>query len=491
MRKCGVLLPISSIPSKYGIGSFSKEAYEFVDFLEAAGQSRWQILPLGPTSYGDSPYQSFSTFAGNPYFIDLETLIAEGLLTEADCVAYDFGSDSRYVNYEKIYNSRFDVLKKAFKKADLASDTEYQAFIQENAFWLDGYALFMAIKNAKNGISFMEWEDDIRTRKPEAVKAYAAKYAEEVEFYKFLQYEFKKQWTKLKAYANKKGIKIVGDIPIYVAGDSSDVWMNPDLFQLDEDGKPIAVAGCPPDAFSATGQLWGNPLYRWEYHAETGYEWWMQRMSYCFGLYDILRIDHFRGFDEYYSIPYGDPTAEFGHWEKGPGYDLFKTMKEKLGKKEVIAEDLGYLTQSVIKLVKKTGFPGMKVLQFAFDPREESDYLPHNYDKNCVVYTGTHDNATTVGWISEISRKDKAFAKKYLNVRRDKDICPELVRTAYACVADLAVIPMQDFLELDNSARINRPSTVGGNWEWRLLPGELTADLAASMMELAKLYGRV
>ena len=491
MRKCGVLLPISSIPSKYGIGSFSKEAYEFVDFLEAAGQSRWQILPLGPTSYGDSPYQSFSTFAGNPYFIDLETLIEEGLLTKEDCETTDFGSDPRYVNYEKIYQTRFVVLKKAFKKASLSLDEAYQKFVQDNAFWLDGYALFMAIKNAKDGISFLEWEDDIRTRKPEAVQAYASKYAEEVEFYKFLQYEFKKQWTKLKAYANNKGIKIIGDIPIYVAGDSSDVWTNPELFQLDEDGKPVAVAGCPPDAFSATGQLWGNPLYRWDYHAQTGYEWWLKRIAYCFDLYDILRIDHFRGFDEYYSIPYGDPTAEFGHWEKGPGYDLFKTMKEKLGNKEVIAEDLGFLTPTVIKLVKKTGFPGMKVLQFAFDPREESDYLPHNYDKNCVVYTGTHDNATTVGWIDELGRKDKSFAKKYLHVRRDKDICPQLVRTAYACVADLAIIPIQDFLELDNSARINRPSTVGGNWEWRVLPGELTDDLAASMMDLAKLYGRL
>lgn len=490
MRNCGVLLPISSIPSKYGIGAFSKEAYEFVDFLEAAGQTRWQILPLGPTSYGDSPYQSFSTFAGNPYFIDLETLTEEGLLTEEECNSYDFGADDRYVDYEKIYLSRFKILKKAFKNADLSNDEAYQQFVKENEYWLEGYALFMAIKDAKGGVSFMEWEDDIRTRKPEAVQAYAEKYAEEVEFYKFLQYEFKKQWNQLKAYANKKNVKIVGDIPIYVSGDSSDVWVNPELFQLDEEGKPVAVAGCPPDAFSATGQLWGNPLYRWDYHAKTGYEWWMQRISHCFELYDILRIDHFRGFDEYYSIPYGDPTAEFGHWEKGPGYDLFKTMKSRLGKKEVIAEDLGFLTPSVIALVKKTGFPGMKVLQFAFDSREESDYLPHNYDKNCVVYTGTHDNATTTGWVDELNRKDKALAKKYLNVRRDKDICPSLVRTAYASVADLAVIPIQDFLELDNSARINIPSTLGGNWEWRLLPGELTDELAASMMELAKTYGR-
>ena len=490
MRNCGVLLPISSLPSKYGIGSFSKEAYQFVDFLKAAGQSRWQILPLGPTSYGDSPYQSFSTFAGNPYFIDLETLVEDGLLSRSDCDQADFGTDEEYVDYEKLYSARFKVLRKAYKKADLSKDEAYAAFEKDNAFWLDGYALFMAVKNANQGRSFLEWDEDIRTRKPESLKKYADKYQDDMNFYKFIQYEFKKQWTKLKAYANEQGIKIIGDIPIYVALDSSDVWMNPELFQLDEEGIPTAVAGCPPDAFSATGQLWGNPLYNWEYLKETEYAWWMKRIAYCFELYDVLRIDHFRGFDEYYAIPYGDPTAEFGAWQKGPGIDLFKTMKEKLGNKEVIAEDLGYLTPSVIKMVKKTGYPGMKVLQFAFDSREESDYLPHNYDKNCVVYTGTHDNATTTGWVNDMCRADRMFAKKYMNIRKNAEICPALVRMAYASVANLVVIPIQDFLGLGAEARINTPSTLGQNWMWRLTPGQLTEDLAEEMHKLAKLYGR-
>lgn len=398
MRKGGVLLPVSSIPSKYGIGTFSKQAYEFVDFLERAGQSFWQILPLGPTGYGDSPYQSFSTFAGNPYYIDLEELIKKGWLTKEECDACDFGSDDGYVDYEKIYLSRFRILKIAYERSNIKEDKEFGKFKEDNAAWLEDYALYMAVKNSFHGISWIEWEEDIRLRKPEAMKAYKEKFADEIEFYQFQQFVFAVQWLALKAYANKKKISIIGDIPIYVAFDSADTWANPELFQLDESCTPTGVAGCPPDSFSATGQLWGNPLYKWEYHKETGYEWWMHRISYCYRLYDVVRIDHFRGFDEYYFIPYGDTTAEFGHWEKGPGYDIFKVMKEKIGKKPVIAEDLGFLTPSVISLVKKTGYPGMKILQFAFDSREESDYLPHNYSNNSVVYTGTHDNDTTMGW---------------------------------------------------------------------------------------------
>ncbi len=491
MRKSGILLPVSSIPSKYGIGTFSKQAYEFIDQLEKAGQSYWQILPLGPTGYGDSPYQSFSTFAGNPYYIDLETLVEEGYLTVEDCEACDFGDDVRYIDYEKIYLSRFKVLRKAFHNSHVEEEEAFQKYVEENSFWLEDYALYMAVKNSFDGVSWIEWEEDIKLRRPEAMERYRKEYAEEVEFFKFQQYLFTKQWTALKAYANQKKIRIIGDIPIYVAFDSADTWANPELFQLDDTLTPIAVAGCPPDAFSATGQLWGNPLYRWEYHKETAYEWWMKRIDYCYRLYDVVRIDHFRGFDEYYSIPYQDETAEFGHWEKGPGYDIFKTMKAKLGNKAVIAEDLGYLTDSVIKLVRKTGYPGMKILQFAFDSREESDYLPHNYGTNSVVYTGTHDNDTTLGWYSVLNRKDKAFAKKYLDIRTRKDVQWVFIRAAMGSVSDTCVIPMQDYLGLGAEARTNVPSTLGTNWKWRMLPGEFTDELAERIYDMTKLYGRL
>lgn len=491
MRKGGVLLPVSSIPSKYGIGTFSKQAYEFVDFLERAGQSFWQILPLGPTGYGDSPYQSFSTFAGNPYYIDLEELIKKGWLTKEECDACDFGSDDGYVDYEKIYLSRFRILKIAYERSHIKEDKEFGKFKEDNAAWLEDYALYMAVKNSFHGVSWIEWEEDIRLRKPEAMKAYKEKFADEVEFYQFQQFVFSVQWLALKAYANKKKISIIGDIPIYVAFDSADTWANPELFQLDESCTPTGVAGCPPDSFSATGQLWGNPLYKWEYHKETGYEWWMQRISYCYRLYDVVRIDHFRGFDEYYFIPYGDTTAEFGHWEKGPGYDIFKVMKEKIGKKPVIAEDLGFLTPSVISLVKKTGYPGMKILQFAFDSREESDYLPHNYSNNSVVYTGTHDNDTTMGWYDSLNRQDKAFAKRYLNIKAKKEIYWEFIRAALSSVADTAIIPVQDYLGLGSEARVNMPSTLGNNWKWRLRDGQLDDSLAERIREMTKLYGRI
>lgn len=491
MRKSGILLPVASIPSRYGIGTFSKQAYDFVDFLEKAGQKCWQILPLGPTGYGDSPYQSFSTFAGNPYYIDLEQLTEKGWLTEEECAACDFGTEDRYVDYEKIYLSRFKVLRKAYERSRIGETEEFQNFKEENAFWLEDYALYMAVKNSFGGVSWIEWEEDIRLRRGEAMEACREKYAEEVEFYEFQQFLFISQWSALKEYANKKGIQIIGDIPIYVAFDSADTWANPKLFQLDENCFPIGVAGCPPDAFSATGQLWGNPLYRWEYHKETGYEWWMKRISYCYKLYDVLRIDHFRGFDEYYFIPYGDETAEFGHWEPGPGYDIFKVMKGKIGNKPVIAEDLGYLTPSVLKLVKKTGYPGMKVLQFAFDDTESSDYLPHKYPQNAVVYTGTHDNDTTLGWFGTLNRHDRAFAKRYLNIRGKKDVQWEFIRAALSSVADTAVIPMQDYLGLGAEARTNTPATLGDNWKWRLLPGDLTDGLAGEIRKMAKLYGRV
>ena len=499
-RRCGVLMPISSLPSKYGIGTFSKEAYEYVDFLADAGQSYWQLLPLGPTSYGDSPYQSFSTYAGNPYFVDLEKLIEDGLLDKAEVEKTDFGKDEEKVDYAKLFKYRFEILYKAYvnsglseqstKKPDPEFKKDYDAFVEENADWLEDYALYMALKRRYGGLSWIEWPEDIRLRKKDALEEAKKKHAERAGLYKFIQYLFMKQWFELKAYANSKGIDIIGDIPIYVAFDSADTWANPELFQLDEKNLPVAVAGCPPDAFSKTGQLWGNPLYRWDYHKKTGYKWWMKRIKSCYKLYDVVRIDHFRGFDEYYAIPFGEPTAEHGAWQKGPGYDLFDVMKKEMGKVRVIAEDLGYLTPSVIALVKKTGFPGMKILQFAFDAREESDYLPHNYTQNSIVYTGTHDNDTTLGWYNTIPRTDKAFAKKYLNIRSNKHVVWEFIRATFASVSDTAIIPMQDYLELGSSARINTPSTLGNNWTWRMKSDALSKELAEKMLDLAKTYGR-
>lgn len=494
MREQGILMPVSSIPSRYGMGTFGRESYEFVDFLKKAGQKLWQILPLGPVGYGASPYQSFSTFAGNPYYIDLEFLIEDGYLTREECDACDFGDHENYIDYEKMYLHRFPLLRKAWERAvkkGLETKKDYVAFLKKSMNWLDDYALYMALKDAFPGKCFIEWERDIRLREPLAMAKYRRELADEIRFYQFQQYLFDKQWRELKLYANKAGVKIVGDIPIYVAFDSADTWAHPELFQLDESGMPTAVAGCPPDAFSSTGQLWGNPLYNWEYHQKTNYAWWMQRIGYCYELYDVVRIDHFRGFDEYWSVPYGAETAAGGHWEKGPGIELFETMKRKLGKKRVIAENLGFLTDSVVKLLEDTGYPGMKVLQFAFDANGESIYLPHNYDHNCVVYTGTHDNETTAGWITTRTEQDRDFLERYLNRKRDEDLCWELIRTAVASVADIAIIPIQDYLALGNEARINTPSTLGDNWKWRMSKGATTDELAEKIYGLTKMYGRL
>lgn len=490
-RASGILLPVSSLPSPYGIGTFSKEAYEFVDFLAQAGQTYWQILPLGPTGYGDSPYQSFSTFAGNPYFIDPEELIEKNWITREDCESYDWGTNASYVDYEKIYLSRFRLLKKAFLNSNIEKDSKFQKFIRENDFWLRDYAMYMAIKDSFQGISWLNWKEDIRIRTEKAMNAYEEKLKQEILFYEFQQFMFATQWQRLKKYANDKGIFIIGDIPIYVAFDSADTWANPELFQLNEKGEPVAVAGCPPDAFSATGQLWGNPLYHWEYHAETGFEWWIKRIGYCYKLYDVIRIDHFRGFDEYYSIPYGDATAEHGTWRKGPGYALFESLKNALGNMDIIAEDLGFLTPSVLKLVKRTGYPGMKILQFAFDSREESDYLPHNYSANSVVYTGTHDNDTVLGWYDSICAADRKFAKEYLNMHGTKEVVWYFIRAAVSSVSDTAIIPLQDYLELGSEARINIPSTLGNNWKWRMSKGQCSDALAEKIYGLCKLYGRI
>ena len=495
MRRNGMLLPIASLPSPYGIGGFSKEAYEFIDLLEETGQKLWQILPLGPTSYGDSPYQSFSTFAGNPYFIDLDTLVEKGWLTKEACEASDYGDNESYIDYGRIYNSRFVLLKQAFLNSDVLSDEKFAEFCKANQHWLPDYALYMALKNQNDGKSWIEWEEEIRLRKPEAVEYYKKELEEECNFYEFLQYEFHEQWTKVKEYAHEKGIQIVGDVPIYVAFDSADTWANPELFQLDEKNLPLGVAGCPPDAFSATGQLWGNPLYNWAYHKKTGYDWWLKRIAYCFDLYDIVRIDHFRGFDEYYAIPYGDETAENGWWEKGPGIDLFRAISARLGDREIIAEDLGYMTDSVKQLVEESGYPNMKVIEFAFDERDTgnaSDYLPHNYPRNCVVYTGTHDNETLLSWLEDITPAERRQVREYLNNFRDsgKDLCQDLICLVMRSVANMCIIPMQDYLGLDNSARMNQPSTLGKNWKWRLKEGQFTKELQKEMKTLAVRYGR-
>ena len=496
MRECGILLPIASLPSKYGIGAFSKEAYEFVDQLKEAGQSYWQILPLGPTGYGDSPYQSFSAFAGNPYFIDLEQLTKAGFLTEEECLETDFGEDEASIDYEKLYNGRFLLLKKAFlrwkeemgrKGTDIDRIFE-KRLIQETR----DYCFYAALKRHFGEKSWILWDRDIRLRKKKAVEKYKRLLAEEIRFYEFQQFMFLKQWKKLKAYANKNGVRIIGDIPIYVAFDSADSWSHPELFQFDEENRPKAVAGCPPDAFSATGQLWGNPLYDWKYHKKTGFRWWLRRMKYCFDLYDVVRVDHFRGFDEYYAIPADAETAVNGTWEKGPGITLFKKMKKVFGKVNIIAEDLGFLTPSVYKLLEDTGFPGMKVLQFAFSTGERSCYLPYFYDHNCVVYTGTHDNNTIRGWYGEMSEEDRQLSVDYMNNPHTpvEEIHWDFVRLALSSVAKLAVIPVQDYLGLGGDARINTPSTLGENWRWRMMPGEITDEIVVKCRKMAKLYGR-
>ena len=489
MRTAGILLPISSLPSKYGIGTFSKEAYDFVDFLDRAGQHYWQILPLGPTGYGDSPYQSFSTFAGNPYFIDLDEFVEQGWLTEEEILSRKSVSHPEYVEYELIYLTRFELLRMAYDRAVergfFNGNQEYNTFCAQNSFWLDNYALYMSIKNAMGGVSWIEWDEPLRMHETDALEEFRREHGSDIGFYYFQQFFFRKQWLKLKKYANDKNIEFIGDIPIYVAFDSADTWSEPELFQLNDEKLPTGVAGCPPDYFAAKGQLWGNPLYDWDYHKETGYDWWMHRLAYQYTLYDVVRIDHFRGFEAYYSIPYGDETAEFGHWEKGPNFDFFRTMKERLGDPRVIAEDLGLLTQEVLDLVTETGYPGMKVLQFAFSASGGSDYLPHNIVKNSVVYPGTHDNDTVRGWYESQNEYDKKFTDDYLGITEDTPVNMALIRAALNSVANWCIVPMQDYLGLGSEARINTPSTLGDNWKWRLAKGALTEELADEIARLS------
>ena len=498
-RASGILMPVSSLPGPYGIGCFSKEARAFVDWLADAGQTLWQILPLGPTSYGDSPYQSFSTFAGNPYFIDLETLVQEGLLRAGDCAAADLGSDPADIDYGKLYRNRWPLLRQAFaawRAAGGPGEAEYRQFLAKNASWLEDYALFMAIKDRQGGAAWDQWPDPLRLRRADALARARSELGEEVAFQQFVQYEFDRQWSRLKEYANSKEIRIIGDIPIYVAFDSADTWARPELFQLDKDGRPTGVAGVPPDGFSATGQLWGNPLYDWKIHRADGYSWWIQRLAACFERYDVVRIDHFRGFDEYFRVPAGAPDARDGQWMPGPGKELFDAVRKALGDRPVIAEDLGYLTDTVRQLVADCGFPGMKVMEFAFDARDSSganEYLPHNYPENCVVYTGTHDNETVAGWFQTgITDAERAAVCRYLHRAPDavEPLHLDFVCTAMASVGRWCIIPLQDHLGLDNRARINRPSTLGCNWRWRVEADALTPELAARIRRMSETYGR-
>ncbi len=496
IRSAGILLPVFSLPGRYGIGCFSEEAYRFADFLAEAGQTWWQILPLGPTGYGDSPYQSFSTFAGNPYFISLRELIRRGLLTEEECAAAEpeVPADGG-IDYGALYRLRIPLLKKACARSSHRGTPEFEAFRRENEFWLRDYALFMAVKDAHGGAPCDAWEEDIRSGSPAAREAWTGRLSEEIGFYEFVQFEFLREWKAFRAYAADRGIRIIGDIPIYVSADSADFWAHRDLFMLDDRGRIRMVAGVPPDGFSADGQLWGNPLYDWKRHAEEGYDWWLRRIAKCRELYDVIRIDHFRGFDEFFAIPAEDKTAAGGHWEKGPGMGLFDAVREAFGEVPIIAEDLGYVTDTVRQLVRDTGFPNMKVLEFAFDSRDSTgaaEYLPYRYQHNCAVYTGTHDNETVRGWIDSILPEELRMVKDYLGVRTDdpQEIVERMTATAHASVADLCVIPMQDYLGLDNSARINHPSTNGTNWRWRLKGDELTPELAARIRRMTEVYGR-
>jgi 4-alpha-glucanotransferase len=489
-RSSGILMHISSLPSEYGIGDFGKEAYRFVDFLVKAKQRNWQILPLGITGYGDSPYQSFSAFAGNPYFIDLNEFLDRGFLDRQDLQDAYFGSDHHKVDYATLYINKMSILKKAFSNSYDYLREELQTFYREQEDWLREFALFMSIKAYYKNQSWSNWNEEHKQFDSEEVRRFEADNERDIFFWVFTQYYFLNQWMRLKQYANDKGIDIIGDLPIYVAEDSADVWANSELFNLDETKTPVTVAGCPPDAFSATGQLWGNPIYDWESMENNQYNWWIKRIKFSFKLYDSMRIDHFRGFESYWEIKNGAENAINGQWIKGPGMKLFNRIKEVLGDLDIIAEDLGFLTEEVYQLIKDSGFPGMKVLQFAFDPREVSDYLPHNYSQNSVVYTGTHDNETSVGWFDSIPKEDFLYTVRYMKLNYDEGLHWGFIRGAWSSVSNLAVAPMQDFLGLDNSARMNKPSTIGDNWTWRMDKNALTDELAKKISDLTELYKR-
>ena len=484
-------MPMSALPSNYGIGALGKCAYKFIDFLKAAGQKYWQLLPIGPTSYGDSPYSSFSTFAGNPYFIDLDLLIRDGLLRPAEVTRADWGADASRVDYARIYDSRFRVLRLAFARGAQPLSAAISAFRRENAGWVENYALYMAVKAHFGMVSWTEWpEEDIRLHRSAAVKAYGESLRGEVDFYVFIQFLFYRQWEALRAYAHESGVQFIGDIPIYVALDSADVWSEPGFFQLDGDNVPVEVSGVPPDAFTEDGQLWGNPLYDWDAMRADGYGWWIRRISGAQKLYDIIRIDHFRGFESYWAVPYGDETAKNGVWKPGPGMGLVGVLTSWFRDLRFIAEDLGYVTPGVRALLESSGLPGMKVLQFAFDAHGESDYLPYRCAANSVCYIGTHDNDTVMGWLKTVGREDRAFAERYMHITPDEGWCWGLIRSGMSTASDLFVVQMQDLLELPADCRMNTPGTTGGNWQWRMLPGAADAKLARKLRRYTETFRR-
>ncbi|MBI5219216.1 MAG: 4-alpha-glucanotransferase [Bacteroidia bacterium] len=493
-RSSGILLHPTSLPGKYGIGTLGREAYKFVDFLVESGQKIWQILPLGPTAFGNSPYQCFSSVAGNPLLIDLEELTEEGLLTKTDIEEHDlFKFNDQVVDYDEVRHFKYLLLRKAYNNFTLNStealQKKFEIFCNENSHWLKDYSLFMSLKVYFDNASWYEWADDFKFRKKEALNYFEQKLHDETEFQQFIQYKFFDQWLALKEYANSFDIKIIGDIPLYVSYDSADAWVHPDNFLFDKNCSPVQVAGVPPDYFSETGQLWGNPIYNWEMLEKNNFTWWTGRIKANLTLYDIIRIDHFRGLSEYWAILFGEETAVNGKWIAAPGKKLFDTLLKELGDLPIIAEDLGVMTEDVEELRDAFGFPGMKILQFAFDSEEENDYLPHTYIKNCIVYTGTHDNNTIRGWYEGTTEENKKHVKEYLDCD-DKNVCSAMIRAAWASVADFAIVPMQDLLELGEDARMNTPGTTGNNWQWRMKKDALTDELAARLKRMTELFWR-
>lgn len=491
-RKSGILLPLFSIPSNYGIGTLGEEAYKFIDFLADAGQRCWQMLPVGPTGFGDSPYQSFSSYAGNPYFIDLDFLISDGLLPLDEVQNIDWGKNPEKVNYQIMFKEREVLLRKAFARFEGHDDLHYRKFCLDNSEWLDDFSLFMSLKQHFKGLPWQDWDDEnIKMRRPASLELYKQLLAEEISYHKVTQFLFYEQWETLHLYAKEKGIELIGDLPIYISMDSADAWVNAPFLELDEKGLPLFVGGVPPDYFSKTGQLWGNPLYDWAKMKDDAYGFWMSRIKKAADMFECLRLDHFRGFESYYKIPYGELTAVNGKWEKGPGMDLIGRIREGFPKLKVIAEDLGELTEDVHRFVDRSGYPGMKVLQFAFGSDSSSPHLPHNYKPNTCVYVGTHDNNTIRGWLEEeATSSERHFAKSYLRLRSDEGWNWGIISGALNSVAHLCIIQMQDYLDLPGCARTNIPGTIGGNWQWRLKRMDLCDGLAFKIRERTKVYGR-
>ncbi len=486
MRESGILMHITSLPGPYGIGALGNKAYAFVDFLKKAGQSKWQLLPLTPTGFGDSPYQSCSAFAGNPYLIDLPALVEEGLLTQEEIDGIRWSDTEDRVNFGLIYENRQKVLKKAYGRFE---ETEaFHRFCRENSSWLSDFSLFQALKDENQGAPWYQWEKGLKHRQPDTIWNARQRLKDAIRFHSFVQYIFDRQWRSLHSYANKNGVQIIGDVPIYVPLDSADVWSTPELFQLDSKLDPIAVAGCPPDAFSEDGQLWGNPLYRWDVHKQDGYGWWSRRIKAAADRYDLVRIDHFRAFESYWSVPYGDETARGGQWIEGPGLPFIKALP----KVAMIAEDLGVITPPVKKLRDEAGLPGMKVLQFAFDPDHPSDYLPHNCTPNSVCYTGTHDNMTLRQWLESLPERTRQYAVRYMHLTEEEGYVWGVIRTAMSTPSNLCIFQMQDALELGSIARMNFPGTQTGlNWTWRAKEGFMTDALAEKIRSLTALYDRL